>query len=458
MSSRPSVVPGGTPVAPPLSARTLAVALALAASVALASPSLAAAQAAPPAADDSVWITLGADVFERAQHRLAPGPVGAPLPRVAEALGVVVTRVPHAQIDALSELVHREFRRCGGFIAHASLAAAEAALARLSEPRPERVALPFVIDQPWWVSLLADEVSETELLGTMTSLSTLFPNRYHLHHAIHHSADWILGQWTAYAAGRPDVTVTLYSHGGITPQPSVVLTIPGSTLASEFVILGGHQDSTRFGCSIPSNPGCDAPGADDDGSGIATLSEVIRVALANDFRPQRTVQFIGYAAEEVGLYGSEDIAGDYLAAGTDVVAVLNQDMTGYHGSVQDMAMISDYTDPELTAFVVDLLETYQTGLTWTSDFCGYACSDHAPWYERGFRSAFAFEAQFSESNPNIHSADDTVAMLGDSAAHAAKFARMAAAFLVETTLDGDVMPFLDGFETSDTSRWSATIP
>ena len=457
MSKRPFVVPGGASPAPLLPARTFAVALALAASVALASPPPEAAQPAPPPADDSVWITLGADVFERAQYQLAPGPVGAPLPRVAEARGVVVTRIPRAQIDALSEIVHREFRRCGGFVAHQSLAAAEAALARLSEPRPERAALPFVIDQPVWVDLLASDVSELQLLGTMTSLSTLFPNRYHAHHAIHHSADWIRDLWLSYATGRPDVTVELYSHGGLTPQPSVILTIPGSTLPAEYVILGGHQDSTRFGCSIDINPNCDAPGADDDGSGIATLSEVIRVALLHDFRPQRTVQFIGYAAEEVGLFGSEDIAGDYLAAGTNVVAVLNQDMTAYQGSVQDVAMITDYTDAELTAFVVDLLETYQTGLVWTTDFCGYACSDHAPWDERGFRSAFAFEAQFG-TNPFIHTSGDTVASLGNSAAHAAKFARLAAAFLVETTLDGDVLPFLDGFETSDTSRWSAAFP
>ena len=52
----------------------------------------------------------------------------------------------------------------------------------------------------------------------------------------------------------------------------------------------------------------DAPGADDDASGIATLTEVIRVALANGWKPKRTVKFMGYAAEEVGLRGSNAIA------------------------------------------------------------------------------------------------------------------------------------------------------
>ena len=68
-------------------------------------------------------------------------------------------------------------------------------------------------------------------------------------------------------------------------------------------MLGAHQDSVN-GARATGR----APGADDDASGVASLSEVIRVALANDYRPLRTVKFMAYAAEEVGLRGSADIA------------------------------------------------------------------------------------------------------------------------------------------------------
>ena len=168
------------------------------------------------------------------------------------------------------------------------------------------------------------------------------------------------------------------------------------------------------------------------------------------------MKFIAYAAEEVGLEGSDDIAADYLAAGVDVIAVLQQDMTGYNGSVEDLALISDFTHPELTAFLGELLDTYQPDLLWTTTTCGYACSDHAPWTGRGYRAAFSFESRFGEYNPEIHSIDDTVATLGGSAAHAAKFARLAAAFLVETALDGPGL-FSDGFATGDVARWSAAV-
>ncbi len=413
------------------------------------------APVATPDADE-VWITLGADAFATASRLFVAGADGLALTRIAEVEGVVLTRVPRSELPALSARIHDELRRCGGYFAHESRAEGEAALARLASPPQGSApaALPFAIDRPNEVAALAGAIDEAQILATITTLSTSFPNRYHAHPSGTASANWIRDLWAGYAAARPEITVELYSHAGITPQPSVVLTIPGTTLADEVVILGGHQDSISSGCSFNAN--CTAPGADDDASGIATLSEVLRVALAAGFAPQRTVKFIAYAAEEVGLDGSDDIAADYSAAGVDVIAVLQQDMTGYNGSVEDLALISDYTHPDLTAFLGELLDTYQPGLLWTTTTCGYACSDHAPWTSRGYRAAFSFESRFGDYNPEIHSIDDTVATLGGSAAHAAKFARLAVAFLVETTLDGSGL-FSDGFETGNASRWSAAV-
>ena len=411
----------------------------------------------PPSAADEVWITLGADAYASAGRLFPVGVDGRSLPLLGEAAGVVLTRVPSAALGAVAERIHADLGRPGGFVVHRSLADGEAELDRLRQPPPVVVeTLPFAIDEPYWVGQLAGQIEESQLLETMTVLSTQFVNRYHAHMTGTAAAQWIQGQWTAAAEGRPDVTVALRTHPGITPQPSVVLTIPGSTLPDEVVIVGGHEDSIVSGCS--SNPGCVAPGADDNGSGIAVLTEVIRVAMGADFRPQRTVQFIAYAAEEVGLYGSGDIAAAYAAAGADVVAVLQQDMTDYHGSVQDVAMISDFTNPELNVFLEDLLETYQPELLWTTSACGYGCSDHYSWYQHGYPAAFAFESRMGESNPWIHTPSDTVGHLDQSAAHAAKFARLAAAFLVEAAIDGPVLPFSDGFESGDTSAWTPTLP
>ena len=67
----------------------------------------------------------------------------------------------------------------------------------------------------------------------------------------------------------------------------MILTIQGTDLPNEVVVLGAHLDSinTSGGGSNEQV----APGADDDASGIASLTEVIRVALASGWNaPMRS--------------------------------------------------------------------------------------------------------------------------------------------------------------------------
>lgn len=431
----------------------LLAALALVSTFFVSALTAAPAGAVLPATSDApageVWITLGSDAFDRLagalRSELGPGT----LPRLEERAGVVLTRIPEGALDALSAAMLRELDRHPGFVRHATFARGLEVLDRLERPRQPEV-LPFAIDEPTWVATVAGAVSEANVLQTMTALSTSFATRHHSTASGIAAASWIRDLWLGYAAGRPEVTVQLVSHPS-TSQPSVVLTIPGSSLADQVVILGGHLDSTA-------SPITNAPGADDNASGIATLSEAVRATLATGVVPQRTVQVMAYAAEEVGLWGSDDIAGDYFAAGVDVVAVLQQDMTDWHGSTEDVVLISDYTSSELNGFVGALVDTYQPALLRTSSACGYGCSDHASWTARGYRAAFPFESRMNEHDPYIHTPGDTVANLGNSAAHAVKFARLAAAFLVEASLDASPGIFSDGFEGGTTAMWSETSP
>src|SRR3546814_4878195 len=155
--------------------------------------------------------------------------------------------------------------------------------------------------------------------------------------------------------------------------------------------------------------------SDDDASGIAGLTETLRIALACGWRPQRTVKFMGYAAEEVGLRGSNAIAQSHRQAGVDVVAVLQVDMTNYKaGPVQDMKLITDYSNASLKAFFEQLFDTYMApmGHTRGTYTCGYGCSDHASWTNAGYPAAMMFEAGDPDGSfPYIHTTGDTLAMM-----------------------------------------------
>lgn len=403
------------------------------------------------------WVTLDRAALEVVARWWIPR---APIVEWAVEGEISLIQVPEEAFPELSERMHEELGRCGGLVVHPDRAAALEELDRLRlGARAPETALPFVLDQPGWVSILQAQVSAPSILATIESLSTQFVNRYHAHPSGTDSAQWIKQQWELLAAGRPGVTVELYSHpSNATPQPSVILTWTGRTHPQEIVVIGGHQDSTRSGCNIASNPSCAAPGADDDASGIATVTEALRVLLGSGFRPQRTIQAMAYAAEEVGLRGSNDIATNYANAQVNVVGVLQLDMTGFRGSAEDVLLMSDHTDPELTSFVGDLIAVYQPSLLVGTTQCGYACSDHARWHAMGYRAAFPFEARMGQHNAALHTLNDTVATLGNSGAHAAKFARLAVAFLVEAAADGPEELLVDDFESGNTIYWSSTQP
>src|SRR5690606_18268240 len=187
----------------------------------------------------------------------------------------------------------------------------------------------------------------------------------------------------------------------------------GSELPDEVVVLGGHLDSISWSGS---GDNMDAPGADDDASGIATLTEVLRVALASGWQPRRTVKFMGYAAEEVGLRGSNAIAQSFQDQGVNVVGVLQLDMTNYAvGASGDMQLITDYSNAGLQQSGPYASEAYLAprGLSRSTSACGCACSDRASWTRAVFPSTMMFEAGF---NNGTHTPDDTLANMGGTAA------------------------------------------
>jgi leucyl aminopeptidase len=373
-----------------------------------------------------VYIVSSIDSYQRGLQRIAREPsteidsTGADL---------VVSRVLAHQLPDISRQIHEQEHRCGGYFAFATRAEAERFLA--SERSAQAVNATFAdytIDNQATVGPWLPQVAEANIRGTIDHLSNGYPNRYYASSSGHAAAEWIRDTWAGLAAGRDDASAELFACADCGGQPSVILTIEGSELPDEIVVLGGHLDSIS---NAGSGESMDAPGADDDASGIATLTEVIRVALADGWQPRRTVKFMGYAAEEVGLRGSRAIAQSFQQQGLDVVGVLQLDMTNYTtGASVDMQLISDYSNNDLKQFLRDIFDEYLAplGLTRGSYTCGYGCSDHASWTSAGYPAAMMFEASF---NNDIHTRYDTLSNMGDTAAGSVPLAKLGLAFLGE---------------------------
>jgi hypothetical protein len=75
--------------------------------------------------------------------------------------------------------------------------------------------------------------------------------------------------------------------------PNVVADIPGMDGSGEYVLIGGHLDSWQLGT-----------GAQDNGTGAASVMAVAEAVKASGIQPKRTMRFVLFGGEEEGLLGS----------------------------------------------------------------------------------------------------------------------------------------------------------
>jgi bacterial leucyl aminopeptidase len=390
------------------------------------------------------WITLSDDALKILQRMspqaqvLASTEVSVTVPEAARSSAlrtraetVHAVEVDDLWLEMLSLMAHRELQRCGGYVFHASEAEARAALHRLQagqEPQAVGPVPDYAIVQFKRVIDNIGQLQASNILSTIDSLAAYQNRRHDSSHGALASA-WLFNSWAALKpASRTDVTVTQVSHTN-TPQKSVSFEITGSGRPDEVVVVGGHLDSIASGAIETVR----APGADDNASGIAGITEIIRVLMETKYRPKRTLRFIGYAAEEVGLRGSAQVAQSYVSSAQGVVGVLQLDMTAFKSPLDslDIWLYTDYTNAAQNQFLANLAATYLPQVSVGYSACGYGCSDHASWHNRGFRASFPHEASNANYNKAIHTINDTTATFGNTASHALKFTQLALAYAVE---------------------------
>lgn len=207
---------------------------------------------------------------------------------------------------------------------------------------------------------------------------------------------------------------------------NIVATLPGSDTASDgVVVVGAHYDSRSL------DPGR-APGATDNGCGVAIVLELARVMSGHSF--DRTVEFAFWNGEEVGRLGSADYAVDVAAP---IVLYLNYDSSCYdplNRSVLDI--VYDEQSGDIAALMADCNTRYSMNFTLTENV--HSCtSDHVSFRDRGYPAV----TTHSEEHGPAHTPDDTVDHV--SSGYAARNARLGLAVLAEVAGfrgEGDAIP------------------
>ena len=146
--------------------------------------------------------------------------------------------------------------------------------------------------------------------------------------------DWIFSEFSKYAAdsgGRMTVALDSYLQpvASRIPVPTVITNVVATLRgtqpesANRIYVVSGHYDSM---CTSPTNPTCDAPGANDDASGVSAVLEMARVMSKREW--DATIIFMAVAGEEQGLYGSDHFAKQAKANGLQIEGMFTNDIVG----------------------------------------------------------------------------------------------------------------------------------
>ncbi|HEV2471652.1 MAG TPA: M28 family peptidase, partial [Chthonomonadales bacterium] len=180
--------------------------------------------------------------------------------------------------------------------------------------------------------------------------------------------------------------------------------LPGSdpVLRKQVVVIGAHLDHLGMGgpgaLDSSTRPAIH-PGADDNASGAAGVMEIARY-FSRAARPRRSLLFIGFSGEELGLLGSEWYVKHPVVRNAETVAMLNMDMVGRLRE-DKLIVIGSGTAKEWKSLIA--LTNKTAGFHIAQSESGFGASDQQSFYAQHIPVLFFFTG----THKDYHTATDT---------------------------------------------------
>lgn len=166
---------------------------------------------------------------------------------------------------------------------------------------------------------------------------------------------------------------------------NVVAMLRGSDpkMADEYIVIGGHYDHLGLGGKNANSRMPDTVavhnGADDNASGISSILEIAQKFASERKNIKRSIVFIAFGAEEMGLVGSQRFVESDIIPVSNIKAMINLDMVGR--LVENKLEISGTKTSVQSEQILNELNadsTFKLGLTPS----GFGPSDHASFYAK----------------------------------------------------------------------------
>jgi Zn-dependent M28 family amino/carboxypeptidase len=270
-----------------------------------------------------------------------------------------------------------------------------------AEPEPRRAVSPSLVFDPAEADAV-ERVEPERLMATAERLQNFY-SRAVTYHGNDDATAFLEEEYRKVI--RTAVERQYFDAGprvGNKVVANVVATIPGVSRPDEQVLVGAHFDSATLGSS--SGGVVYSPGADDNASGTAAVLECARILSGYAF--DRTLVFVAFNAEEIGLVGSEYYAAAAKDRGDDIRAMINLDMVAYDAGDLDAEAIGNGASYDMAELMAGKAAKY-TSVDMVPRAGGATMSDHAPFWENGYLAIWEYEG-WNDSSPHIHTTSDTV--------------------------------------------------
>ena len=299
------------------------------------------------------------------------------------------------------------------------------------------------------IKKMTDEISRGNIEQSVRKMVS-FHTRHNMSdqndpvHGIGAAWSWIKAEMEkniAASDGRLEVKFEEYTVGGkgqriphAVKLKNVVAILKGTDPGDDRkIIISAHLDSRA---ALDNDSIGFAPGANDDGSGVAAILELVRIMSSRKY--SATIVFMAVSGEEHGLYGAKYMAAKAKQENWNIIAILNNDMIGNSGSSEtllndnmrvrvfsegipaletdQMAALRKYTSGEndskarqLARYIKEIGERYleqlNVTLVFRNDRFGRG-GDHTPFCQEGFTAVRICE--YNENYDRTHKIPELV--------------------------------------------------
>ena len=168
-------------------------------------------------------------------------------------------------------------------------------------------------------------------------------------------------------------------------MPNIVGYLEGNEKKEEYIVIGGHFDHLGFGGSSSlSNEKKAHIGADDNASGTAAMMQL--AYRLKDKKLKRSVIFVGFNGEEIGLLGSSHFVKNPPVPIDNIAAMLNFDMVGRMN--EDKLSILGAGTSSIWKKIIEKANSNNIKITETDD--GMGPSDNASFLPKNIPVLFFF--------------------------------------------------------------------